>query len=119
MNRKISICILILITLCIVLIVFAKNTKNQTQTSPKQESQQVTETELTVIASSSHTKTYRYIARIVEERLVIFEADGQTVFFETDIRKEDLSEEMQSKAVHGIGFKSEANMYDFLESYSS
>ena len=69
--------------------------------------------------NTDHVKQFRFIARIVDERLVIFESDGKTVYFETGIKEEALSEPIRQQAQHGIGFTTEAGMYDFLESYSS
>lgn len=119
MNRKISICILafILVFLCIVLIVVAKNGKERPISQPQTE--QTSEVEPAVIANTDHIDQFCYIARIVDDRLVIFLSDGQTLYFETDIRAERLSEHVREQAMHGIGFPTEESMYDFLESYSS
>ena len=119
MNRKVSICIFvfILVILIIVLAVMAKNGK-EAPVVPT-ETQEQTNTEPTVIANSDHVSQYRYIARIVDERLVIFESDNRTVYFETGIRADLLSAHVRKLARTGIGFQSEASMYDFLESYSS
>lgn len=119
MNRKVSICILafILIVLIVVLVVMAGN-KKETPVVPT-ETQELVDTEPAVIANTDHVTQYRYIARIVDERLVIFESDNKTVYFETDIRAEILSAHIREQAKRGIGFQNEASMYDFLESYSS
>lgn len=119
MNRKVSICILafILIVLIVVLVVMAGN-KKETPVVPT-ETQELVDTEPAVIANTDHVTQYRYIARIVDERLVIFESDNHTVYFETGIRANVLSAHVREQARTGIGFQSEASMYDFLESYSS
>lgn len=117
MNRKISICIFIFVILVIVLCVMANNGKQKQV--PQTESQQSSEVEPTVIANSDYAKQFEYIARIVDERLVIFKSDGKTVYFETGIRADLLSNDIRKKAMRGIGFRSEESMYDFLESYSS
>ena len=72
------------------------------------------ETEPAVIANSNPIVNYQYIARIVDERIVIFESDGKT-----DIKANTLSAYIREQAQSGIGFLNEAGMFDFLESYSS
>ena len=86
----------------------------ETQTQETQE-----ETEPAVIANTDHVVHYRYIARIVDERIVIFESDGETIYLETDIKANALSSHIRERAKSGIGFRNEAGMFDFLESYSS
>ena len=116
MNRKVSICILVFIF--IVLFVMAKRSKDAP--IPETKVTQLAETEdASVSVNTDHVKQFRFIARIVDERLVIFESDGKTVYFETGIKEEALSEPIRQQAQHGIGFTTEAGMYDFLESYSS
>ena len=60
-----------------------------------------------------------YIIRTQDSRLVVFLPDGKTVYMETRIRSENLSEKMQKQAENGIGFAYEESLFDFLESYSS
>ena len=50
---------------------------------------------------------------------MVYCSDGETVYFETGIAVRSLSDSMQQKAEEGIGFFTEADLYDFLESYSS
>ena len=51
--------------------------------------------------------------------LVVYLADGKTVYMETGISADRLSLEMQQKAKQGIGFSDLEQLYDFLESYAS
>ena len=119
MNRKVSICILVfvLIILIVVIWVMARNGK-EAPVVPT-ETQESVDTEPAVNANTDHVLQYRYIARIVDERLVIFESDNHTVYFETGISANVLPANVSKQARTGIGFQSEASMYDFLESYSS
>lgn len=48
-----------------------------------------------------------------------FLPDGKTVYMETGIRSENLSQKLQKQAENGIGFADEESLFDFLESYSS
>ena len=60
-----------------------------------------------------------YIIRTQDSRLVVFLPDGKTVYMETGIRSENLSQKLQKQAENGIGFADEESLFDFLESYSS
>lgn len=120
MNRKVSICILVIILIFLSIVIFemAGNRRGtplpETQTQETQE-----EAEPAVIANTDQVAHYRYIARIVDGRIVIFESDGETVYLETDIKANTLSSHIREQAQLGIGFQNEAGMFDFLESYSS
>ena len=60
-----------------------------------------------------------YIIRSQDSRLVVFLPDGKTVYMETGIRSENLSQKLQKQAENGIEFADEESLFDFLESYSS
>ena len=51
--------------------------------------------------------------------LVVYQSDGITEFFETNIRIRDLNEDMVKKLENGIRFSDDQELYAFLESYSS
>ena len=52
-------------------------------------------------------------------RLVVFESENSEVYMETGIEIDMLPTDLQEKVQSGIFFKTEAELYDFLESYSS
>ena len=51
--------------------------------------------------------------------MVVYQSDGITEFFETNIRIRDLNEDMVKKLENGIRFSDDQELYAFLESYSS
>lgn len=61
----------------------------------------------------------RYVIGEKEGFLVVYEADGDTVYLETNIRLEHLSPEAQEAIKNRIYIQDDKELYDFLESYSS
>lgn len=117
MKRKISICIIVLIAVIVLMILFTNEKK---ETIPKEtEMLEVTEETETVLPANTDNIHYAYLVKAREQKLVVYCSDGETVYFETGIAVRSLSESMQQKAKEGIGFFTEADLYDFLESYSS
>lgn len=117
MKRKISICIIVLIAVIVLIILFTNEKK---ETIPKEtETLEVTEETETVLPANTDNIHYSYLVKAREQKLVVYCSDGETVYFETGIAVRSLSESMQQKAEEGIGFFTEADLYDFLESYSS
>lgn len=117
MKRKISICIIVLIAVVVLIILFTNEKK---ETIPKEtETLEVTEETETVLPANTDNIHYAYLVKAREQKLVVYCSDGETVYFETGIAVRSLSESMQQKAEEGIGFFTEADLYDFLESYSS
>ncbi len=120
MNRKVSICIFVLILIILIIVILEMAGEDRGTPLPETQTQVTQiETEPAVIANSNPIVNYQYIARIVDERIVIFESDGKTVYLETDIKANTLSAYIREQAQSGIGFLNEAGMFDFLESYSS
>ena len=62
---------------------------------------------------------YAYVIKQKDGILVVYQSDGVTEFFETNIRVRDLDEEMIKKLENGIFFSNDQELYAFLESYSS
>lgn len=117
MKRKISICIIVLIAVIVLIILFTNEKK---ETIPKEtETLEVTEETETVLPANTDNIHYAYLVKAREQKLVVYCSDGETVYFETGIAVRSLSKSMQQKAEEGIGFFTEADLYDFLESYSS
>lgn len=62
---------------------------------------------------------YYYLA-ILNNKVVVYLADGQTVYMETDIPAEDLpSDVLQELLIQRRVVNTEEDLFDFLESYSS
>ena len=62
---------------------------------------------------------YTYVIKQKDGILVVYQSDGVTEFFETNIRVRDLDEKMIKKSENGIFFSNDQELYAFLESYSS
>lgn len=62
---------------------------------------------------------YTYVIKQKDGILVVYQSDGVTEFFETNIRVRDLDEGMIKKLENGIFFSNDQELYAFLESYSS
>lgn len=117
MSRKTGICIIaVLILLFAFGVFYGRHRQKEEELTPLP--QAVTEEE-TMIVASVPTVSYAYIVRAKEHMLVVYLGDGQTVYMETGIRTETLDRSMQEKANKGIGFTTQENLFDFLESYSS
>ena len=78
-----------------------------------------TEEPVELTESMSVQDPYQYMIREYNGVLVVYQSDGQTILFETDIWLDELDENLQEKVLEGIGFATEKELYDFLESYSS
>lgn len=78
-----------------------------------------TEKELKTTESLAVYKPYAYIIKQKDGILVVYQSDGITEFFETNIRIRDLNEDMVKKLETGIRFSDDQELYAFLESYSS
>lgn len=62
---------------------------------------------------------YYYLA-VLDNKVVVYQGDGQTVYMETDISAEDLPADiLQELLTQKRVVNTEEDLYDFLESYSS
>ena len=61
---------------------------------------------------------YYYLA-IRENKVVVYRADGMTVYMETDIPAQDLPADVLQELIQKRVVNTEEDLYDFLESYSS
>ena len=65
-------------------------------------------------------KACRYLLRMDDDGILkVYEADGTTLLFETNIRAERLSAQTREQLSDGIPVGDERELYDLLESYSS
>lgn len=84
----------------------ARETKQEESISPSVE----TNKELTY---------YKYMIYQDGERLTVYESDSTTIYMQTDIMVAQLPEDVREQLDLGIGIRTEEELYDFLESYSS
>ena len=60
-----------------------------------------------------------YYLAVRDNKVVVYRADGKTVYMETDIRAEDLPAEVLQDLLQQRVVNTDEDLYDFLESYSS
>jgi hypothetical protein len=94
---------------------------NPTRQNNKQEAEAVEE-------SASENETFETLLqeqhvlfriRELDGYLAVYLADGVTLYMNTDIRPEDIEEELREELRDGIPFYTMDSLYEFLESYSS
>lgn len=61
----------------------------------------------------------RFYLKVDEDKLVVLYGDRKTVYLETDIRIEDLSDKMDVGSLDGYSISSEQELFDLLEAFSS
>ncbi len=64
------------------------------------------------------SEEYFYLA-ILENRVVVYKADGKTIYMETDISADELPDDVLQELLQKRIVNTEEDLYDFLESYSS
>lgn len=62
---------------------------------------------------------YKYELRFEDENLCVYKYLTGELFLETSIKFYELPEDIKERIHEGIRFKTDKEMYDFLESYSS
>lgn len=60
-----------------------------------------------------------YYLMVADHFVVVYEADRETIYMNTDILLSDLSESLQAEIIQGKRIEGEEALYNFLESYSS
>lgn len=117
MSRKNSICfsiigILLLISL---LVTFMYDDKKETR--------QVNETQMDEFKKTKESnyeiQPYKYCVIEEDSYLVVYMSNMKDVFLKTSIPANTLSAHLQEELKSGIRFETEADLYSFLESYSS
>lgn len=129
MKKQIRVCIFLSVVLIALSLAFIKfnNTKKEyelkladhtqlTEETEEQETHELLETE-----SDTTQEENEYMFCILEKdnQLVVYEAKTDKFYMETGINTQDLPIEIQEHLKNGIFLKTESDLYDFLESYSS
>lgn len=60
-----------------------------------------------------------YYVTINENRIIVYHGDRETVFLSTDIKVQELPEDVQADLHAGMYLENEGMLYDFLENYTS
>ena len=98
-----------------------KTEQKEKQGSAPQQIQNETEemTAIEITESMAPPGTYEYVVLVKDDRLTVYRNGEKEIYFETDIRLDELDEMAAQKAECGIYFQNEQELYAFLESYSS
>ena len=123
MKRQISICI-ILTTIGVVLgMLYIKinndSTVNPPQNSTENSTMSTEEKSTNSITSSNEYVNYYFCAKNDNGRVSIYDVKTQSLYMETGIEISLLPEDIQRELEVGIYFKTDEELFDFLESYSS
>ena len=120
MKRQIVICVVLFLVLIIFVLLLGSISNSNSPKDSEKETEQI-QTEMQTEETTKISKDFEYGYYILESegRLTVYETTNHTVFLETAIKASLLSDEMKEKLKNGIYFKTDKDMYDFLESYSS
>ena len=127
MKNKLGICIFCVIVLGVCLTIGSISwSKREMKDDPTEQivEQQARETkqEESISPSVETNKEltyYKYMIYQDGERLTVYESDSTTIYMQTDIMVAQLPEDVREQLDLGIGIRTEEELYDFLESYSS
>ena len=118
MKRQVSVSIFLAI---LVIVLAWMYIKFRNETGPK-ENTITTENDVSKENSVTISQEYissKYYIKAEYGRVVVYETKNNKIFMETSIEVRLLSEDLQEKIMAGIFFQTDAELYDFLESYSS
>ena len=118
MKRQISVSIFLSILVLVLAWMYIKF-NNETQTKENTISTENDVSKEQSVTISQEYIPYLYFMEEKEGRLIVLECKTQEIFMETSIEIHTLPEEVQERIETGIYFKTEGELYDFLESYSS
>lgn len=122
MKKTVGICFFAaaLVTVGVCYFIPSKNKTEQGEKMPQQIQSETEEmTALEITESMAPPGTYEYVILVKEDILVVYRKGEKEIYFETNIRVDELDETAEKKAESGIYFQNEQELYAFLESYSS
>lgn len=120
MRKGISICFFTAIIILLFLLLILQNKEKQPPEISDTQLYETAETEAEPLTESMQiVKNEKYYLKESDGYLTVYESRTDKIYCETNIKMELLSPEIQKKIIDGIFFQTEAELYDFLESYSS
>ena len=117
MKRQINISIFLAILLVVMVWLYIKF-YNETKLPEDRNSTEMSMEEDAITISQEYV-SYMFYIKESYGRIVVYDTKNQTVYMETSIVTETLPTDIQTELKTGIYFKTEVELYDFLESYSS
>ena len=120
MKRQISISIFLAILVILLAFLYIR-LFNANKLDEKGKNEQLVEnvTEHPSVPISQEYQIYPFFIKEEYGRLVVFETKTQGYYMDTGIESYHLPSALQEELKTGIFFKTEAELYDFLENYSS
>ena len=118
MKRQVSVSIFLAIVLISLAWLYIKFSN---ETSPK-ENVITTENDVSKESSVPMSQEYiscKYYLKDEQGKLVVYENKNHEIYMETSIEIELLPESLKEELKTGVFFQTDAELYDFLESYSS
>lgn len=118
MKRQVSVSIFLAIVLISLAWLYIKFSN---ETSPK-ENVITTENDVSKESSMPMSQEYiscKYYLKDEQGKLVVYENKNHEIYMETSIEIELLPESLKEELKTGVFFQTDAELYDFLESYSS
>ena len=118
MKRQVSVSIFLAIVLISLAWLYIKFSN---ETSPK-ENVITTENDVSKESSVPMSQEYiscKYYLKVEQGKLVVYENKNHEIYMETSIEIELLPESLKEELKTGVFFQTDAELYDFLESYSS
>ena len=118
MKRQMSVSIFLAILLIVLAWMYIKFSN---ETMPK-ENTITTENDISKENSVTISQEYissKYYIKVEYGRVVVYLSKNQEIFMETSIEVKLLPMDLQEKIEAGIFFQTDAELYDFLENYSS
>ena len=119
MKRQISISIIFAIFLIILVWMYIKFYNENGLADPKISTEISSEKEEENIPISKEYQSFKYYIKDEQGKVVVYTMKKHEFYMETGIFTYTLPTEIQTKLLAGIFFETEAELYDFLESYSS
>jgi hypothetical protein len=125
MKRKFGICFFVACFIAVIGInstALQKTKINNPDTAvsqPETEADAETDLEVNSIVNQNPIVDDEYVIYSEDGVLVVYYADRTTVFFNSGVRADALPSELQESLLSGISFTNEAELYEFLENYSS
>jgi hypothetical protein len=125
MKRKFGICFFVACFIAVIGINSAAhqnakiNNPDTAVSQPETEADAETDLEVNSIVNQNPIVDDEYVIYSEDGVLVVYYADRTTVFFNSGVRADALPSELQESLLSGISFTNEAELYEFLENYSS
>lgn len=121
MKRQVRICIFygVILLLIVAVLWFMNASLERQKREVKLAEAGMEETEENLAINKELSVNYKYVLKVEDGQLSVYDRDQDTLYLDTGIQIDDLPQYVQIKITEGMGFDSEEELFAFLESYSS